>query len=92
MELKATEPNCGLLCLPLPQLFHPADPTLRRGESFVNRRRPVCNRQTSYAQDCFYVPIPSDQDDKMKFLRGRLFCGVEDEEDRMTDRRWAARG
>ena len=80
MELKATEPNCGLLCLLLrPQLFHPADPTLRRGESFVNRRRPGYNRQTSYPQDCFYVPTPNGQDDKKKwkFLQGRyFFAGV----------------
>ena len=79
MELKATEPNCGLLCLLLrPQLFHPADPTLRRGESFVNRRRPGYNRQTSYSQDCFYVPTPNDQDDKKVeiFTRKTFFAAV----------------
>ena len=90
MEQKATEPNCGLLCLLLPQLFHPPDPTLRRGESWLNRRRPGYNRQTSYAQDCFYVPTPNDQDDKMairfigNFYERGKGCNDDEQEDRMT--------
>ena len=68
--------------------------TLKRGESYVNRRRFGYNRQTSYAQDCFYVPTPNGQDDKMKwkFLQGRHFLQQWWRWARLDDRRWAARG
>ena len=56
----------------------------------MNRRGPGYNRQTSYAQDCFYVPTPNDQDDKMairfigSFYERGMGCNDDEQEDRMT--------